>query len=120
MVEACAGGKNQAAVPGKDDVLITPYRDGPLLIRGPVTLLDDSGEKISSPRNPVALCRCGKSRIRPFCGDTHKLVGFRAPAGAEVRLTDPQARIYAASAAASSSSSSRSSDVFPDRQASST
>jgi len=64
----------------KDAVLITPYRDGPLLIRGPVELLDDRGNAIPSKRRTVALCRCGKSRLRPFCDGTHKLIGFSAPA----------------------------------------
>lgn len=27
---------------------------------------------------PIALCRCGKSRLRPFCDGTHRLVGFQA------------------------------------------
>jgi CDGSH-type Zn-finger protein len=60
-------------------VLITPYRDGPLLVRGPIRLLGDDGEPLAPRRSPVALCRCGKSRLRPFCDGTHKLTGFRAP-----------------------------------------
>jgi CDGSH-type Zn-finger protein len=63
----------------KDAVLITPYRDGPLLIRGTFELLDNEGEKLDTQRDPVALCRCGRSRIRPFCDGTHKLIGFEAP-----------------------------------------
>lgn len=62
----------------KDAVLITPYRDGPLLVRGPFTLVDPSGQTIPSNRRTVALCRCGKSRMRPFCDGTHKLIGFSA------------------------------------------
>ncbi|MGN6169624.1 MAG: CDGSH iron-sulfur domain-containing protein [Solirubrobacteraceae bacterium] len=34
-------------------------------------------------RGTIALCRCGKSRIRPFCDGTHQLVRFRAPSGVE-------------------------------------
>ena len=64
---------------------ITPYRDGPLLIRGPFTLRDQDGKEIAVDRDTVALCRCGKSRIRPFCDGTHKLVRFQAPSGAEQR-----------------------------------
>jgi CDGSH-type Zn-finger protein len=63
----------------KRPVLITPYRDGPLLVRGPVRIIDPDGREIAQRRDPIALCRCGKSRLRPFCDGTHKLVGFRAP-----------------------------------------
>ena len=68
-----------------DDVVITPYRDGPLLVRGPFALRDQDGNAIEVVRETVALCRCGRSRIRPFCDGTHKLVRFRAPSGAENR-----------------------------------
>jgi CDGSH-type Zn-finger protein len=64
---------------------ITAYRDGPLLVRGPFELVDQEGAEIVSERDTVALCRCGKSRIRPFCDGSHKLVKFRAPSGAESR-----------------------------------
>jgi CDGSH-type Zn-finger protein len=64
----------------KNQVIITPYRDGPLLVRGPITLLDADGSEIAPGRDPIALCRCGKSARKPFCDGTHKLVGFRAPA----------------------------------------
>ena len=64
---------------------ITPYRDGPLLVRGPFTLTDQDGNVIEVGRRTVALCRCGKSRMRPFCDGTHKLVRFQAPSGAERR-----------------------------------
>ena len=66
-----------------NDVVITPYRDGPLIVRGPVRLSDQDGNEIEAGRETIALCRCGKSRMRPFCDGTHKLVRFRAPSGAE-------------------------------------
>jgi CDGSH-type Zn-finger protein len=66
------------------DVLLTPYRDGPLLIRGRVRLVDGQGREIDHRRDPIALCRCGKSRLRPFCDGTHRLVGFRAPGAPEL------------------------------------
>jgi len=62
---------------------ITPYRDGPLLVRGPVRLQDQQGREIELGRDTVALCRCGKSRIRPFCDGSHKLTRFRAPSELE-------------------------------------
>ena len=66
-----------------NEVVITPYRDGPLLVRGPFKLQDQEGNEIDVGRGTVALCRCGKSRIRPFCDGTHALVRFRAPSEAE-------------------------------------
>ncbi len=66
-----------------DPVTITPYRDGPLIVRGPVRLQDMHGAEIVVERETVALCRCGRSRIRPLCDGTHKLTHFRAPSGLE-------------------------------------
>jgi len=57
---------------------ITPYRNGPYLIRGSFVMCDQDGNEIESRRPVVALCRCGKSQIRPFCDGTHKTIGFRA------------------------------------------
>jgi CDGSH-type Zn-finger protein len=62
---------------------ITPYRDGPLLVRGPFRLVDQDGNEIAAESGTVALCRCGKSRLRPFCDGTHTLIRFRCPSGAE-------------------------------------
>ncbi len=66
---------------GREAVSITPYRDGPLLVRGAFTLIGLGGEEIPARRGTVALCRCGRSKLRPFCDGTHKLTGFSAPAG---------------------------------------
>ncbi|MEH1100899.1 CDGSH iron-sulfur domain-containing protein [Micromonospora sp. CPCC 205561] len=57
---------------------ITPYRDGPLLVRGDFALVTPDGETIDARRGTVALCRCGKSALKPFCDGTHKAVNFRA------------------------------------------
>ena len=63
--------------------VITPYRDGPLLVRGPFVIQDQDGQEIEVGRKTVALCRCGKSRSRPFCDGTHQVVRFRAPSALE-------------------------------------
>lgn len=60
---------------------ITPYRDGPYLVRGPFHLVDQDGNEIEVKRRVVALCRCGRSQIRPFCDGTHKAIGFQAESG---------------------------------------
>ena len=71
------------------EVSITPYRDGPLLVRGPVVLRDQDGNAIEAGRSTIALCRCGKTRQAPFCDGTHQLAGFKAPSG---RQLPPHAR----------------------------
>jgi CDGSH-type Zn-finger protein len=62
---------------------ITPYRDGPLIVRGNFRLVDADGVEIDPGRDTVALCRCGKSGIKPFCDGTHKKAGFTAPSAPE-------------------------------------
>ncbi|WP_240747252.1 CDGSH iron-sulfur domain-containing protein [Microbacterium sp. K24] len=56
---------------------ITPYPDGPLLVRGAIELQTPDGEPLAPHRRTVALCRCGLSAIKPFCDGTHKAAGFR-------------------------------------------
>jgi CDGSH-type Zn-finger protein len=64
---------------------IVPYRNGPYVIRGEFELLDQDGQPIAVHRGTIALCRCGRSRMRPFCDGTHKVIRFSAPSGAEQR-----------------------------------
>ncbi len=66
-----------------DECTITPYVDGPLLVRGPFNLVDQDGNSIDVRRKTVALCRCGKSKIRPFCDGTHSAIKFTAGGGQE-------------------------------------
>ena len=77
---------------------ITSLPNGPLLVRGAVTLVrktavhSEHGEpltwKTGAPletRETYALCRCGESANKPFCDGTHAQVGFEpedtAPTG---------------------------------------
>ena len=59
---------------------ISPYPDGPLIVRGDFAVRTPDGRRIDAGRGTVALCRCGRSATKPFCDGTHKVVGFRAPA----------------------------------------
>ena len=65
--------------PSAAGATITPYRDGPLIVRGDFRLLDQDGGEIDPGRETIALCRCGKSGIKPFCDGSHKRAGFSAP-----------------------------------------
>ncbi len=66
----------------QDPVVITVCPNGPLLVRGPVSIVDDNGDELPRHRPTIALCRCGKSRLAPLCDGTHKLLRSRGePAG---------------------------------------
>jgi CDGSH-type Zn-finger protein len=75
-VDDGGAGPSADAGPG---ATITPYRDGPLIVRGTFRLTDQDGAEIDPGRETIALCRCGKSGIKPFCDGSHKRSGFSAP-----------------------------------------
>ena len=49
---------------------------GPLWIRGGIPVESASGEQYEV-RNRVTLCRCGKSKNKPFCNGSHMTSGFK-------------------------------------------
>ncbi len=54
-------------------VVIKP--NGPLVFYGDIQIQSADGEAIEEGNN-VFLCRCGKSRDKPFCDGEHKRCGF--------------------------------------------
>jgi CDGSH-type Zn-finger protein len=53
--------------------------NGPYKVTGPVRIVDVEGNAFDVPADrPVALCRCGQSRTKPFCDASHKETGFRS------------------------------------------
>lgn len=69
----------------KDEAEITLYEDGPYLVRGSFKLADAKGNEIDPGRKTIALCRCGRSKIKPFCDGTHKVTKWRASGETEAR-----------------------------------
>ncbi|HJR96849.1 MAG TPA: CDGSH iron-sulfur domain-containing protein [Actinomycetota bacterium] len=65
------GEQLEPALPVSVDVV----RDGPLWVRGRVSVTSADGETYEV-RNRVTLCRCGHSETKPFCDGSHKHVGF--------------------------------------------
>ena len=59
--------------------VITPYPDGPLILRGRFVITAPDGQPVPAGRRTVALCRCGQSANKPFCDGSHTRTGFRAP-----------------------------------------
>jgi len=62
------------------EVVIRVRDNGPLMIEGPVTVVDAAGNEFSFDRTKPAifLCRCGQSAKKPFCDGAHKACGFHA------------------------------------------
>ena len=56
------------------DIEVQPCDGGPLLVRGASVWTDAHGTRHPVLRPVVAVCRCGKSSLRPWCDGTHKLL----------------------------------------------
>lgn len=62
------------------EVIIRCRLNGPLLVEGPIKVVDHEGREfqLTAGKPAVALCRCGQSAKRPFCDGTHNRCGFQA------------------------------------------
>jgi uncharacterized Fe-S cluster protein YjdI len=56
---------------------VAPQPDGPLYVRGRLRFVDSEGN-VTRDMTRAALCRCGASGNKPFCDNSHNLIGFRA------------------------------------------
>ena len=82
------GTLSRADSPADEPVVIKVRDNGPYRVTGPVVIVDADGNRFPVEEGrPVALCRCGHSRTKPFCDRSHREAGFnaceRAPEGAE-------------------------------------
>ncbi len=87
MVRKCPSGRLAYSEPPDATDVEPDYRppsigiepNGPIWVRGGVTIESEDGSTYEV-RNRVTLCRCGRSRNKPFCDGSHKFVGFEDPA----------------------------------------
>ena len=63
---------------GPDETTMVPVPKGPLLVRGRLRVVGNTGAVIAEETR-LALCRCGKSQNEPFCDNSHRRVGFEEP-----------------------------------------
>lgn len=63
-------------MPSENTVALDP--DGPLYVRGDVVIKAADEQEILLTDTRVALCRCGASKIKPFCDNSHKEIQFTA------------------------------------------
>jgi CDGSH iron-sulfur domain-containing protein 3 len=66
--------------PSDADRVVIKVRDhGPYKVTGPVDLVDADGNRFTvDAGDSIALCRCGRSREKPFCDRSHRAAGFRS------------------------------------------
>ena len=67
------GGASEAA-PAEN--VVTVVHNGPLFVRGDLRI-DGTSKEMSGVRFRAALCRCGQSKNKPFCDNSHETVEFK-------------------------------------------
>lgn len=60
---------------GAGPLEITPLTAGPYLLQGIFEIRNAEGQSLFRGHT-TTLCRCGSSQNKPFCDDSHKLIGF--------------------------------------------
>lgn len=70
----------------EEAIRVTPTADGPYMVTGDLHLLWPSGHNISlegeaDENGAIYLCRCGASKNKPFCDNSHKRIGFKSTEG---------------------------------------
>ncbi len=76
---ATPGGRAPAPRRVRDGARIAICPDGPLLARGSIPIGPIGQDPADAPGRTVALCRCGRSRTKPYCDGTHHVIRFAAP-----------------------------------------
>lgn len=68
-------GASPEAAPARVPIGVRP--NGPILVRGPITVTRENGEVVE--RDSCSLCRCGATGTAPFCDGSHNRIGFKSP-----------------------------------------
>lgn len=63
-------------IPAENTINLDP--NGPLYARGDIVIVTENEQEVVLKDTRVALCRCGASKIKPFCDNTHKEINFTA------------------------------------------
>jgi len=80
-----------AFVHAREDVYVSPAQIRRCELRpgdevtGPVRLIDAEGNVFDVDEGPIALCRCGLSKTKPFCDRSHRENGFESCPRAQAR-----------------------------------
>ena len=76
-----------------DNNRVTVAADGPLYVSGDLELRQ-AGQDTGRAEKRLALCRCGASRNKPYCDNSHVEIGFSDPGDvdSERNRVEPQTR----------------------------
>lgn len=61
----------------KQDTAIDIMDDGPFVVNGGFLLERENGSR-SKFSGTVSLCRCGASKLKPFCDGSHRSINFKS------------------------------------------
>ena len=83
VVQACPSGAlhferldGGGEEPAPNSTVVQVVADGPLYLHGPIEVRAAAGRVVRQDTR-MALCRCGASRHKPFCDNSHFQVDFR-------------------------------------------
>ncbi|NIP31146.1 MAG: hypothetical protein GTO02_15645 [Candidatus Dadabacteria bacterium] len=68
-------------------IKIDVLENGPLIVDNLPRLVNSKNKEVPIDEK-IALCRCGKSRNKPFCDGTHKKIGFSGERERKIPLTN--------------------------------
>jgi len=83
IVERCPSGSltyhrkdgGGAETPNPENTVTVSY-NGPYFVRGELEITSAPSDMVGVTKR-AALCRCGQSKIKPFCDNSHEKAGFR-------------------------------------------
>lgn len=78
-------GSSGEILPEKNTIVVT--ENGPLYVLGDVKVVTADGETLLEDTR-VALCRCGHSKNKPFCDNSHWKTGFESSGNVSVKLQE--------------------------------
>jgi len=76
MTDAAGAPTPQQPLAKRPASSVTVYPDGPLIVRGDFELRELDGEPLAGGHT-IALCRCGRSAVKPFCDGSHKVKSLK-------------------------------------------
>lgn len=74
---------------GEPAALITPYQDGPLIVRGNFQIQAPAGRPSRSAGGPWRCAGAGDRPLKPFCDGSPARTGSRAAGGREGAPPEP-------------------------------